>query len=281
MAWIKLDDGFFRHPKALKAGRDGRILFIAGLCYAGSGLTDGFIPDGALPLLWAETGIAKPKAAVLDLINAGLWHPCPGGFQIHDYLKYNSSSDKVQSEREAAKERMAARRSPEVRPNNPRTSENVPQPEEKQKRRETKEEENPPNPPEGEGVGGTPKTPSEDPPKTKPKQRTEPNYSPEFEAFWCRYPRGHGNKVKAFAEWKLVPDQERAAVVDGLDRWIDSDRWIRGYVKLAELWIRDRMWADEPPPPKPTLVAINGRAPNGPNYAEIAKQLRAQEAIGT
>lgn len=143
MSWIKIDAGFFRHPKAIRAGRDGRILFIASVCYAGDGLTDGFVPEGALALLAAETGITKPKEAANQLVDSGLWEVVEGGFQVHDYLEYNTASGKVQAERDAAKERMKRRRSENVRPNNPRSSENVRIP-------ETEVEiELPPKPPKG------------------------------------------------------------------------------------------------------------------------------------
>lgn len=164
MGWIKLDDGFFRHPKAIAAGRDGRLMFIASLCYCGSGLTDGFVPAGALALLAAETGVGKPKDAAAALVGAGLWEPCDGGYLVHDYLDYNTSSGKVQAERSAARERMQRKRSSDVRPNKPRTSPEVRQPETEEKQ---KQNDIPPSsPPEPSKPGaarpaGTPREPTD------------------------------------------------------------------------------------------------------------------------
>lgn len=35
VTWVKLDDGFLTHPKALTAGKGGRALWLAGLLFAG------------------------------------------------------------------------------------------------------------------------------------------------------------------------------------------------------------------------------------------------------
>lgn len=242
MAWIKLDDGFFRHPKALRAGRDGRILFVAGLCYAGSGLTDGFIPAGSIPLLAAETGIAKPKSAVSDLVDAGLWKPCEGGYQIHDYLKYNSSSDKVQTEREAAKERMSRRRSPEVRPNNSRSSENVQQPEEK--RRETDAETE---------KGDTPKPPSVS------KQNID-----GFDTWYKLYPRKE-SRVAAEKAWQKMTGLERLDAIDGLPRFLPAYASCeKHFIPLPATWLNGKRWLDEETPPIKTTGKVIAQRDNLP-----------------
>lgn len=142
MPWVKLDDGFFDHPKALAAGPLGIAMFVAGLCYCSRHLTDGFIPAEAVPRLISLP--PKQSARVSsDLVRAGLWRTCPGGFIVHDYLEYQPSRAQVNAERQAARKRMHERRewvrqnsppcSPEqitngddtVRPNNTGCSEDV------------------------------------------------------------------------------------------------------------------------------------------------------------
>ncbi len=125
MAWVKLDDGFFRHPKVVGAGRDARVLYLAGLCYCGANLTDGSILDGALRVLAAEAEIKNPKAAAERLVEVGLWEQVGGGYRVHDYLDHNRSSDNVRSERDAAADRMRRGRSENVRPNKARSSPEV------------------------------------------------------------------------------------------------------------------------------------------------------------
>jgi hypothetical protein len=93
MAWVRLDDGFMRHPKAQAAGLQGRALFISGLCWCAANLTDGRIPKAMLPLLAFEAGV-KPAAAA-TLVKVGLWDEDADGYAVHDWLDYNRSRDVI------------------------------------------------------------------------------------------------------------------------------------------------------------------------------------------
>lgn len=94
MSWVRIDDQFFRHPKATAAGRDGRSLFIAGLCYCASQLTDGHITKAALMLVAADAGVKHTVAKTL--VECGLWvEDGRHGFFVHDFLEYNPSADEV------------------------------------------------------------------------------------------------------------------------------------------------------------------------------------------
>lgn len=95
MAWLKLDDQFFRNPKVIDAGRDARDLYLAGLCYCGAGLTDGRIPNGALRMLGAEADIDDVREAADALVRVGLWERRDDGYTVHDYLEYNPSKERV------------------------------------------------------------------------------------------------------------------------------------------------------------------------------------------
>jgi hypothetical protein len=74
------------------------------------------------------------------------------------------------------------------------------------------------------------------------------SYSSEFEEFWQEYPSGHGSKKVAYQRWReLRPDALlRAEIMAGLRSWQASERWERGFVKAAELWLRDRLWENPP-----------------------------------
>ena len=104
MTWVKVDDQFYDHPKAIKAGRDGRDLFIAGLCYCAAQLTDGFIAAESVPLIAAKAGIPNAKKAATTLVSVGFWDSVDGGYSVHEYLEYNPSGDKIKADRAAAKE---------------------------------------------------------------------------------------------------------------------------------------------------------------------------------
>lgn len=104
-----------------------------------------------------------------------------------------------------------------------------------------------------------------------------PMYSPEFEAFWREYPTGHGSKKVAYGHWRKLKPDERARLPDALAAWNDCERWRSGYVKSAELWIRDRLWDQPPPPPKPRTVNGDHRGPKGPDFAARVREMEAQE----
>lgn len=103
MTWVKLDDSFFLHPKAVAAGKDGRELFLASLCYCAGQLTDGFVAQAALPIVVAQAGVKISVARVLERVR--LWDEGIGGFWVHDYLDYNPSAAEV---REARAKKAAA-----------------------------------------------------------------------------------------------------------------------------------------------------------------------------
>ena len=88
-------------------------------------------------------------------------------------------------------------------------------------------------------------------------------YPADFEAFWREYPTGHGSKKKTFAEWRrLKPDDAlRDDIMAGLAAWQASDRWQRGFVKLAELWLRDQLWPNPPPEVAPVPNSNGSHAP--------------------
>jgi hypothetical protein len=95
MAWIRLDVLFFQHRKALAAGRDGRDLYIASLCYCGAELNDGAIPADALPLLGVAAGVRQVDAAAARLVAVELWERDGDDFRVHDYLDHQTSRERT------------------------------------------------------------------------------------------------------------------------------------------------------------------------------------------
>lgn len=118
MTWVKLDDGFTRHPRMVAAGLHGRALFVAGLCYCGTHLTDGMIPKAAVVMLVAEAGCNKRAEA--KLVEVGSWIDRGDAYEVHDFLVYNPTREKVLRKREEGIER--AKRSRETRAKQARTS---------------------------------------------------------------------------------------------------------------------------------------------------------------
>jgi len=113
MTWVKLDDAFFLHPKAIAAGRDGRDVYLAALCYANQQLTDGVIPAHALPLIGTLAGVVDYDAAATRLVECRLWTNHVQGWEIHGYLERQQS--KEQREEWLAKDRDKKRKQREAK----------------------------------------------------------------------------------------------------------------------------------------------------------------------
>ncbi|MEV8318010.1 mucin-2 [Streptomyces sp. NPDC059900] len=112
MTWFKVDDTFYGHPKALKAGNAAVGLWVRAGAYAAQHLTEGVIP-GVVAQLYGTAPQAR------KLVAAGLWHAhghtCPapkckqppaGDYYMHDFLTYNPTRARVEDDRAAAAERQ-------------------------------------------------------------------------------------------------------------------------------------------------------------------------------
>lgn len=102
------------------------------------------------------------------------------------------------------------------------------------------------NAPDGAGACDSSGDQNDDPGKPK---RPQVKYPADFEEFWRSYPSGHGNKGRSYDQWRRIrPDAElHAEIMAGIERWKQSDRWQRGFVKAAEVWLKDAWWANDPP----------------------------------
>ena len=105
--WVRLDPGYLRHPKVVRAGRNARDLDLAGMLYAGDNLTDGAIPREALRQLAIEAGVRGSQALAARLVQVGRWEETPTGYAIHDFLQYNPTREEVLQQREASAKRQA------------------------------------------------------------------------------------------------------------------------------------------------------------------------------
>ena len=111
MGWVKLDDGFSRHPKVIPAGPLGMALQVAALCYCNQYLTDGYIPKAVVPSLLPISGIYDEngheiiwKDIVSTLVELNIWYEVEDGYQIHDYSDFQPLREEVLKEREQKSE---------------------------------------------------------------------------------------------------------------------------------------------------------------------------------
>jgi HNH endonuclease len=111
MAWVKLDDQIFAHPKIINLSRDAKLLYLAGLAYCAGQLTDGLLRPGAVRMVAAQVE-AEAEACADELVVARLWEADGQNFIVHDYLAYNPSGAQVRANQDWSE--VAARLRPVV-----------------------------------------------------------------------------------------------------------------------------------------------------------------------
>lgn len=117
MTWVLIDDHANEHPKLLQVGSEAAWLWVCGLMYCrrnkGSG---GRIPAQVVRMLYPFDSC--PDTLAQKLVEAGMWHPVPGGYEVHDYAEWMAKGH-----RSIASEDRAERRGREdeqsVSPENP------------------------------------------------------------------------------------------------------------------------------------------------------------------
>lgn len=102
MAWVRIHDQALTHPKftGLVKLSQPFPLWVWGLSYCQTHLTDGVIAAGALP--------REGRRAAVELVARGLWDLVPGGWKVHDYLDWNDARALVNDRKASAKKRKDA-----------------------------------------------------------------------------------------------------------------------------------------------------------------------------
>lgn len=117
MAWFKLDDQFWSHPKTLQLSDAAVALWARAGSYSCAHLTDGFISEAVLR---RQLGGSKKAVRELTTVAPGyehaFWQLVDGGYQFHDWHEYQEASGSVKKRRSNARERMRS-----VRANRGRT----------------------------------------------------------------------------------------------------------------------------------------------------------------
>lgn len=104
--YIRLSTQVLTDAKLLCVSSDAFTLWVKGLLYAKEHLTDGFVPDGALPLLMI--GISDQKSAIESLTAGGddsLWHRVEGGHTVGADRWAHWQTTKADVEEKQVKER--------------------------------------------------------------------------------------------------------------------------------------------------------------------------------
>jgi hypothetical protein len=109
MAWVRIDDQLHAHPKVLHAMSTDPTsvgLHLPALSYSAAYLTDGAVDEAFVRQLLVNR--RRRERAIDALVEAGLWLPNGGGWQIHDYLDFNESREHALARRRADSARKRA-----------------------------------------------------------------------------------------------------------------------------------------------------------------------------
>src|SRR5215217_2603099 len=96
MPWLKIDDNFCDHDKIEPLSDGAFRLHVCGMNFCARLLTEGFLKVAQVQRLPCNV----TEERIQELVEAGLWHPAPGGYQIHDFLDYNPTKEEAISKHE-------------------------------------------------------------------------------------------------------------------------------------------------------------------------------------
>src|SRR5215831_16578268 len=99
MAWARIDDRLFSHPKMLEVSLAARGLWLTALSYAASLERDGWFPASALPLFAPSIPRVELVNLAQELVMTKLWRVASDGYVIHDFLGYNRSRKELKRQR--------------------------------------------------------------------------------------------------------------------------------------------------------------------------------------
>ena len=101
MSWAKFDDRFPNHPKVLALSDSEFRLHVTAICYCCDQLTDGVLPECVPSSLPRAPRAGRLLNAIASLERIGLWDRIDSGWEVHDFLDWNPSADRVKAKKAA------------------------------------------------------------------------------------------------------------------------------------------------------------------------------------
>lgn len=237
MAWFKVDDGFWSHPKVMLLSDSAVALWVKAGTYSCQHLTDGHIPTQLLRFLGTE-------GAAQELVESGLWNDDEQGFRFHDWDDYQETSDAVKQRREQARERQRKRRAMRDKP---RDTSNGHADVTRDSRVSSQKVSTP--------------DPTRPDPTLKDKDIDQTSGSTQtaerFDEFWSLVPRKVGKDKARPAYAKAVKRAgDEQVVIDGMRR-LSQDPNLpdpKGpearFIAHPTTWLNEGRWNDDPLPPR-------------------------------
>lgn len=104
MAWFKVDDLVWSHPKFAALSDAAQALWLRAGAWSAQHLTDGRIPLNIGPMIRLQQDAAQ------ELVDAGLWRHDGDAWEFHDWCDYQPTREKVTSKRETDADRQRRHR---------------------------------------------------------------------------------------------------------------------------------------------------------------------------
>ena len=306
MAWVRVDDSFYDHPKFQDAGPLGLALWVTGLAYCNRNQTDGVIAENVLQRLVDFDGLAyttatigpdrdRPIGAMMEddcapfaldcLIQAGLvhanGHDCPDCDQpgrrrliYHDYRVYQPT--KAQIEERRAQKSDAGRQGAEARwgkadaitgANTPVIAGAIA-----------------PDMADGWQEQWQNDAPNPNPNPSK-KNTASADAERAFEEWYETYPRKRARPKARAAYLKAIKSTDPTVILAGLER--DRRDWEKQgtdpkFIPHPATWLNQERWADETASSEPSRPIRDVATPAPPGLdaeayaAWYAEQQRSQ-----
>jgi hypothetical protein len=109
VTWFKVDDKWWSHPKAMHLSSGAMGLWVRCGAYCADHLTDGVIALRTIHTITPEGSVTVARWCA-ELVEAGLWHPTPDGYEFHDWCDHQPTRDQVDARRAAEREKKARQR---------------------------------------------------------------------------------------------------------------------------------------------------------------------------
>lgn len=100
MAWFKVDDGLWAHPKFAALSDSAQALWLRSGAWCAQQLTDGRVPAHMAPMLRLTEDAAR------ELVEVGLWRSEGSDYQFHDWEEYQPTRAAELEKREKWRERQ-------------------------------------------------------------------------------------------------------------------------------------------------------------------------------
>ena len=108
MPWFKVDDQLHSHPKPRRASLAALGLWTLSGSYSMAYKLDGFVPG------WYVAGHRDGRKHADTLVRVGLWENAvrdkEEGYVFHDWADYQPTSEEIEAERQASRDRQRAYR---------------------------------------------------------------------------------------------------------------------------------------------------------------------------